>query len=77
MKALVALSIISLILLSGCTKQTIEKEPSETAAQQTTQQTEVTERTMVDVTKISEESSAPKTYHVNIIQGIGVREGSG
>lgn len=75
MKALVAFSIISLILLSGCANQATEKEPSGTSAQQTTQ-AEITESTTVDVTK-STEPLGPKTYHVNIVQGIGVKEGAG
>ena len=81
MKALVTFSIISLILLSGCTKQVETKEPSETtpttAGQQSVQQSVVTEHATVEVTKASEEPSSTKTYQVNIVQGIGIREGSG
>ena len=75
MKALVAFSIISLILLSGCANQATEKEPSETTAQQTTQ-AEITEATTVELIK-SAEPSGPKTYQVNVVQGVGIREGSG
>ncbi len=75
MRALVAFSIILLILLSGCANQATEKEPSETTAQTRTQ-AEIIEGTTVEVTK-STEPSGPKTYQVNVVQGIGIKEESG
>ena len=71
----IILSLISIILLSGCTAKVAGTEPSQTPAQ-IEQQAEITEGTTVEITKASE-STGSKTYQVNVVQGIGVREGPG
>lgn len=70
-----AFVIVGLIILSGCTTKTIETQTPASQAEGVQQQTELTENTAVEV--ITSEPSGPKTYQVNIIQGIGVDEGAG
>ncbi|MBI2034872.1 MAG: hypothetical protein HYT11_04035 [Candidatus Levybacteria bacterium] len=94
------LSIISLIILSGCTAQVAKTEsvPSEqpaseaektietlprpqiTSTEGTIQETRITTGTDVEVTETPEEPTPPpepRTFQVNIAQGIGIEEGSG
>ena len=103
MKVFIVLSIISIVLLSGCTAQVVEKElnkktqpppietkeptgtlpnPQITATKGATEETKITTDTTVNVTKAPEElspspSPQPKTFNINIVEGIGIREGSG
>ncbi len=50
-----------------------------TSTEETTQEAEITTGTTVEITKTSEptQQSGPKTYQVNVVQGIGIREGAG
>lgn len=94
MKAILILSIVSIVLLAGCTatveqhkvEEKVEEpvenkeipslpKPQVTSTEGATQEAKITEGTTVQVTQGN--ASEPKTYNVNIVQGIGIREGAG
>ena len=74
MKGLLAVSLVSIILLAGCTKS--YEAPGESAPLATGEGPQITSTPTVEVTRANETIGA-KAYHVNIGQGVGVREGSG
>lgn len=86
-----AFSLILIIFLSGCLARYLESDktseqqteetpqtqgPQVTTIGEATQEAEITTGTKVDIIK-STEPSGPKTYQVNVVQGIGIREGAG
>lgn len=104
MKVFILFSLISIILLSGCTAQVVEtgkvqeqppvetKEttlprPQLTSIEVATQESEITTITTVDTTKAPEEPTPPqeqpipprepKVFQINVVQGVGIREGAG
>ena len=55
-------------------------KPQTTSTKGTTQEAEITTGTTTEVTKAPEEPtqlSEPRTFQVNVVQGIGIREGPG
>lgn len=106
MRIIAIFSIVSIILLAGCTGQVAKTETSEkieqpvenpktelpkpqvTSTEGVSQEAEITTVTTTEIKEAPEPSqpsepeilpqpSEPKTYHINIVQGIGIREGAG
>lgn len=98
MKVPVAVSIILIVFLAGCTSQVaktgnIQENPSPvetkksepilkpqlTSAKGAGQEAEISTGTEINVTKAPQEStpSEPKTFQVNVVQGVGISTGAG
>ena len=61
------------------TPETPEKvtKPETKSTQETASEVGITTGTAVEVKQTPEQSTGPKTFHVSVTQGIGVREGPG
>ena len=74
MKGLLPVSLISIILLAGCTQS--YKAPEEQKPLAAAQEAGVITGTTVEVTQTNE-TSGVKTYQVHIGEGVGIKEGPG